>query len=58
MRWNKRSFALELILDLYKEDRVNMVQAIKLIRGVFGVGLYDSKKIMEMVQAYLDKLGG
>ena len=53
MVWNKRSFALELILRLYKEEKINFIEAVKLIRGVFNVGLYDAKKLMDMVRDHL-----
>jgi len=50
MRYNNKFFALETILNLYKDNKIDIMGAVKLIRGVTkGMGIKEAKEIIDKI---------
>ena len=50
MKFNNKYFAIETILNLYKNEKIDIVCAVKLLRGVVrGMGLKEAKEIIEKI---------
>lgn len=50
MKFNSKYFAIETILNLYKNDKIDIIGAVKLLRGVArGMGIKEAKEIIEKI---------
>jgi ribosomal protein L7/L12 len=48
MRLNAQYWGLEMVLKLYKEDKINLIDGVKLIRAIIrGMGIKEAKEILE-----------
>jgi len=48
VKFNAKYFAIETVLNLYKEDKLDVVRAVALLRGLAkGMGIKEAKEIVD-----------